>query len=101
RDALREARPWPNGEITTAKHVPERLLILGGGVVGVEMAQAFASLGSSVTLVAGGPRVLAREETFAAEQVHNALETRGVRIVTGAKATAVERNGHVTMQIDG
>src|SRR5689334_10360938 len=100
-DGLREAQPWTNREITTTKRVPERLLILGGGVVGVEMAQAFASLGSSVTLVEGGPRVLAREEPFASEQVHDALEARGVRIITGARATGVERNGRVTMQLDG
>ena len=100
-DGLREARPWTNREITTTKRVPERLLILGGGVVGVEMAQAFASLGSSVTLVEGGPRVLAREEPFASDQVRAALEDRGVNVITGAKATAVERNGHVTMQLAG
>jgi dihydrolipoamide dehydrogenase len=100
-DGLREAQPWTNREITTAKRVPERLLILGGGVVGVEMAQAFASLGSEVTLVEGGPRILAREEPFASVQVHESLEARGVRIITGAKATAAERNGHVTMQLDG
>ena len=100
-DGLREVQPWTNREITTTKRVPERLLILGGGVVGVEMAQAFASLGSSVTLVEGGPRVLAREEPFASNQVHDELEARGVRIITGAKATAVERNGQVTMQLDG
>jgi len=54
-----------------------------------------------VTLVEGGPRVLAREEPFASAQVHDALEARGVNILTGAKATAVHRNGAVTMQLDG
>jgi pyruvate/2-oxoglutarate dehydrogenase complex dihydrolipoamide dehydrogenase (E3) component len=100
-DGLREADPWTNREITTTKSVPGRLLILGGGVVGVEMAQAFASLGSTVTLVEGGPRILAREEPFASDQVHDSLEARGVTIITGAKATAVHRNGAVTMELDG
>ena len=50
-DGLREARPWTNREVTTAKQVPERLVILGGGVVGVEMAQAFQTLGAHVTLI--------------------------------------------------
>ena len=50
-DGLREAKPWTNREATTAKEVPERLAILGGGVVGVEMAQACSSLGSQVTLI--------------------------------------------------
>jgi dihydrolipoamide dehydrogenase len=100
-DGLRESEPWTNREITTTKTVPGRLLILGGGVVGVEMAQAFASLGATVTLVEGGPRILAREEPFASDQVHDSLEARGVTIITGAKATAVHRNGAVTMQLDG
>ena len=50
-DGLREAEPWTNREATTAKEVPARLAILGGGVVGVEMAQAYSSLGSQVTLI--------------------------------------------------
>jgi pyruvate/2-oxoglutarate dehydrogenase complex dihydrolipoamide dehydrogenase (E3) component len=100
-DGLREADPWTNREITTTKAVPERLLILGGGVVGVEMAQAFASFGSKVTLVEGGERILAREEPFASDQVHESLSERGVTIITGAEATAVHRNGDVTMELDG
>ena len=48
---LAEAGAWSNRQITTAKEVPARLLILGGGVVGVEMAQAWASLGSKVTII--------------------------------------------------
>jgi pyruvate/2-oxoglutarate dehydrogenase complex dihydrolipoamide dehydrogenase (E3) component len=100
-DGLRDVRPWTNRELTTTETVPERLLILGGGVAGVEMAQAFASLGSQVTLVEGGPRILTREEPFAAQQVHESLEQRGVTIITGAKATAVRRNGEVTMELEG
>lgn len=48
---LSDAAPWSNREITTAKRAPESLVVLGGGVVGVEMAQAWASLGSRITLV--------------------------------------------------
>ena len=48
---LAEAEPWTNIEATTAKEVPPRLFVLGGGVVGVEMAQAWSALGSQVTLV--------------------------------------------------
>ena len=58
-EGLAEARPWTNREATTATQVPERLLILGGGVVGVEMAQAWSSLGASVTLVEAVDRMLA------------------------------------------
>src|SRR6478735_301860 len=70
---LADARPWTNIEATTAKHVPGRLFVLGGGVVGVEMAQAWSSLGSDVTLVHRGERLLEREEVFASAQVDAAL----------------------------
>jgi pyruvate/2-oxoglutarate dehydrogenase complex dihydrolipoamide dehydrogenase (E3) component len=100
-DGLREAEPWTNREITTTHTVPGRLLILGGGVVGVEMADAFAALGSQVTLVEGGERLIAHEEPFAAGHVREALEERGVRIIIGSKATAVHRNGEVTVELDG
>ena len=53
---LAEAHPWTNVEATTAKEAPGRLAILGGGVVGVEMAQAWSALGSRVTLVHRGGR---------------------------------------------
>src|SRR4051812_34749011 len=55
---LRESKPWSNREATTAESVPGRLLILGGGVVGVELAQAWASLGSDVVLVEAVPRLI-------------------------------------------
>jgi pyruvate/2-oxoglutarate dehydrogenase complex dihydrolipoamide dehydrogenase (E3) component len=100
-EGLREAEPWTNQQITTTKTVPERLLILGGGVVGVEMADAFSAFGSHVTLVEGGERLIAHEEPFAAQHVHEALEQRGVRVITGAKATSVSRNGTVTMELEG
>jgi dihydrolipoamide dehydrogenase len=98
---LAEANAWTNRLGTTSNEVPDRLLILGGGVVGVEMAQACASLRCTVTLVEGGDRILAHEEPFASQQVHESLEQRGVTIITGAKATAVRRNGEVTMELEG
>ena len=88
---LLEAEPWTNHEGTTAHEVPERLIVLGGGVVGVELGQAWESLGARVTIVEGGPRILGREEEFAAELVHEALAGRGVEILTGSPVAAVER----------
>src|SRR5664279_3525501 len=58
---LHESRPWTSKEATTAKAVPGRLAILGGGIVGVEMAQAWGSLGSQVTLIHRGARLIDRE----------------------------------------
>ena len=100
-DGLREAEPWTNREGTTAKEVPERLAILGGGVVGVEMAQAWSSLGSQVTLVEAADRVLSQEEPFAGEQVRSALHERGVDVQVGVKATAVRaRDGEVRVELE-
>ncbi|MBA2331650.1 MAG: NAD(P)/FAD-dependent oxidoreductase [Actinobacteria bacterium] len=90
---LAESRPWTNREATTASLVPASLAILGGGVVGVELAQAWASLGSSVTVVEGMPRLIAREEEFASQQVEEALRAGGVDVRTGAKAVSVARDG--------
>jgi pyruvate/2-oxoglutarate dehydrogenase complex dihydrolipoamide dehydrogenase (E3) component len=97
---LAEADAWTNREATTASLVPHRLLVLGGGVIGVELAQAWASLGSKVTLIERAARVLVREEPFASEQVATALAERGVDIRTGVAAVAVERNGlEVTVEL--
>jgi pyruvate/2-oxoglutarate dehydrogenase complex dihydrolipoamide dehydrogenase (E3) component len=88
---------WTNRDATTAKAVPERLVIMGGGVVGVEMAQAFQTLGSQVTLIEGELRLLPREEEFACAQVTEALAGYGVDIRTGQKATRVSQDGTVTV----
>ena len=90
---LKEARPWSNREATTAKQPPESLVILGGGVVGVELAQAWASLGTRVTMIEGLHRLISREEPFACEQVEAALRGLGVDIRKGTKAVSVAREG--------
>jgi dihydrolipoamide dehydrogenase len=77
--------PWTNREATTAKQIPERLVVAGGGVVGTEMSQAFHSLGAQVTLVEGERRLLPREEEFACSQVTESLTEQGVDIRTGSK----------------
>ena len=91
---LIEAAPWDNRSATGAKEVPARLLVLGGGAVGVEMAQAFRRLGSAeVTLVEGSDRLLAREEPFAGEEVRQAFEKESIRVLTGTHVTEVRRSG--------
>jgi pyruvate/2-oxoglutarate dehydrogenase complex dihydrolipoamide dehydrogenase (E3) component len=102
-EGLAEARPWGNREATTAEAVPSRLLVLGGGTVGVELAQAWASLGSSVTLVEAADRVLEPEEPFASEQVTDGLERSGVEVRVGARAERVGRGegGQVTVTLAG
>jgi len=87
-DGLRDAEPWTNRELTTANAAPSRLAILGGGAVGTEMAQAWRTLGSEVTLIETGERLLGREEPFAAEQVATSLRERGVDVRLGTRAVA-------------
>ena len=100
-DGLRESEPWTNREITTAKAAPARLAILGGGVVGVEMAQAWRTLGSQVTLIEAADRLIAREEPFASEQVAESLREQGVDVRLGQKATAVSRSGgEMTVELE-
>jgi pyruvate/2-oxoglutarate dehydrogenase complex dihydrolipoamide dehydrogenase (E3) component len=90
---LAEARPWTNREGTTATKIPGRLLVLGGGVVGVEMAQAYATLGSRVTVIEAEERLIPREEPFASQQLREALTQRGVDVRTGVRAETVRRDG--------
>jgi dihydrolipoamide dehydrogenase len=92
-DGLESVRPWTNRDATESRTVPGRLLVLGGGPVGVELAQAWRTLGSEVTLVEGGDRVLGREEPFASEEVGRALRDAGVDLRTGTHATAAQRAG--------
>jgi dihydrolipoamide dehydrogenase len=91
---LAEARPWDNRAATSAKEVPRRLLVLGGGAVGAEMAQAFRRLGSEeVVVLEGSDRLLAREEPFAGEELRTAFEAEGITVVTGARVTEARRVG--------
>ncbi|PZR79396.1 MAG: pyridine nucleotide-disulfide oxidoreductase, partial [Candidatus Aeolococcus gillhamiae] len=92
-DGLADARPWDNRGVTAAKKVPPRLLVLGGGAVGAEMAQAFARLGSRVTVLEGGERLLAHEEPFAGEEVRAAFEAEGIDVRVGARVVGVTRRG--------
>ncbi|WP_206185442.1 FAD-dependent oxidoreductase [Sphingosinicella sp. CPCC 101087] len=70
--------------------LPRRLAILGGGPIGVELAQAFARLGSDVTIVQSGPRLLHREDEDVAEAIAKILNSEGVTILTGHEAIRVE-----------
>jgi pyruvate/2-oxoglutarate dehydrogenase complex dihydrolipoamide dehydrogenase (E3) component len=98
---LREARPWTNREAVTAEDVPPSLVVLGGGTVGVEMADAYASFGSRVTVIEAGPRVLAREEPFAGEEVCAAFAEAGIDVRADTRATAVSRvDSRVTVELD-
>lgn len=92
-EGLADVHAWDNRDATEVKEIPARFLVLGGGPIGAELAQAFHRLGSSeVTVVEGGPRLLAREEPFAGEEVREAFESEGISVITGAKATRARRD---------
>jgi pyruvate/2-oxoglutarate dehydrogenase complex dihydrolipoamide dehydrogenase (E3) component len=99
---LREAHPWTSREVTNAEKAPRRLIVLGGGVVGCEMAQAMRGLGAEeVTIVQHGPRLLPKAEPAAAELLRSAFEAAGITVLTGRKATEVRRPaGEVTLVLD-
>jgi pyruvate/2-oxoglutarate dehydrogenase complex dihydrolipoamide dehydrogenase (E3) component len=100
---LLDAQPWTNREATTADAVPETLLVLGGGPVGVELAQAWASLGARVTLIEAADRLIPREEPFASVQVAEGLQRCGVELRIGASAASVARadDGRTTVTLEG
>ncbi|WP_035856300.1 dihydrolipoyl dehydrogenase family protein [Cryptosporangium arvum] len=89
---LAEADPWTSRDATSATAVPDELAVLGGGVVGCEMATAFASLGSRVTVIARGGSLLPRFEPFVGELVLTGLRSAGVDVRLGATVSAVERD---------
>jgi len=85
---LAAARPWTSREATSARQVPPRLMIVGGGVVACEMAAAWSALGSRVTLLARG-RLLAKLPEFAGDLVAAGLRDAGVDVQLGATVAAV------------
>jgi dihydrolipoamide dehydrogenase len=91
---LEETRVWDNRDAAEAKEVPDRLIVVGGGPVGCELAQAFRRLGTRrVTLIEAGPQLLAGEEPFAGEEVRAALMAEGVLVLLGSQVHRVHREG--------
>ncbi len=99
---LAESRPWTTREATSAKKVPGHLVVLGGGVAGCELAQAWSSLGSHVTVVEMSDRILAVAEPFASELVLASMRTAGIEVLLGTAATSVARteSGRVRVDLD-
>lgn len=96
-------RPWTSREATSAAQVPGRLAVVGGGVVGIEMATAWQALGSRVTLLVRGTGLLDQVEPFAGELVAEGLAEAGVDVRLGVSATELSRpdgGGPVTVTLD-
>lgn len=101
---LRDAHPWTNREVTSAEQAPKRLVVIGGGPVACEMAQAMKSLGAEeTTMLVAGERLLRKTEPFAGDLVAKSFRDAGIDVRLGRFVTRVERpvpGGPVTMHID-
>ena len=100
-DGLTDVDPWTSRDATSAQQIPPRLAVIGGGVVAAEMAAAYASLGSAVTVIARGP-LLGGQEPFAGELVTTALTKTGVTVLIGPSTTAAHRgdDGTISLTLD-
>jgi pyruvate/2-oxoglutarate dehydrogenase complex dihydrolipoamide dehydrogenase (E3) component len=93
---------WGTREATSMKSVPRRLLVLGGGSAGVELAQVVRRLGGEAVLVEGSDRVLPREPAPLGEALSEALRRDGIELVLGMHATGVRKDGEeYVLQFDG
>ena len=89
-DGLREARPLTHIEALDLDHIPEHLLILGGGYVGIELAQAFRRFGSRVTVVERNGQLAHREDRDVSEALQDLFRDEGIDVVTDARVDRVE-----------
>ena len=103
-DGLEEAGYVTNETVFALTELPARLVVVGGGPIGCELAQAFARFGSRVTLLDTGTRLLSKDDPEASAIVERALERDGVTVRHGARATAARREGDarvLTFEADG
>jgi pyruvate/2-oxoglutarate dehydrogenase complex dihydrolipoamide dehydrogenase (E3) component len=87
---LAEAQPLTNIEVLDLDRVPEHLIILGGGYVGLEFAQAYRRFGSRVTIIEHGPRLAGREDPEVSEEIRSILESEGIELLLSTEVEQVE-----------
>jgi pyruvate/2-oxoglutarate dehydrogenase complex dihydrolipoamide dehydrogenase (E3) component len=93
---------WTNHEALEAKEVPASLTVVGGGAVGVELAQAFARFGAAVTVIEAADRLLSAEEPEASGLIGEVLRREGIRVLTGARPVRAGHDGSgFTVHLDG
>lgn len=88
---LRDADPWSPRDATSADYVPEHLIVMGAGVVGCEMATAYARYGAKVTVISPSPEILSKVDDEAGKIVRESLESMGVSFYLGTKVVSLER----------
>ena len=97
---LADAKPWTNRDVFKIKQNPESMIVVGGGAIGLELAQAFRRFGTTVTVVEVAPRILAVEEPETSELLTRVLKDEGVEFRVGVAITKVTRNnGTVTLSL--
>src|SRR5260370_38039504 len=87
---LAEAGPLSNIELLELDRAPEHLVVLGGGYVGLEFAQAYRRFGSRVTILEHGPHLLGREDLDVAEEIARILRAEEIAVLLGAEVLRVE-----------
>jgi dihydrolipoamide dehydrogenase len=92
-EGLADLDSWTSDDALSSPELPARLLILGGGAIGCELAQVYASFGSTVTVVETADRLLAREPEFVGAAIANALRRRGVDVRLGVTVVRAEKTG--------
>jgi pyruvate/2-oxoglutarate dehydrogenase complex dihydrolipoamide dehydrogenase (E3) component/uncharacterized membrane protein YdjX (TVP38/TMEM64 family) len=99
---LADVNPLTSDTVWNLRQLPRRLVVLGGGPIGCELAQCFARFGAAVTQVQRGPRLLPREDPDVAAVVEARFAAEGIRILTGTTATRVVReNGAKYLLVEG
>ena len=104
-EGLKETKYITNEEVFHLKELPERLIVLGGGAIGIEMGQAFQRLGSKVSIIEMSDRILSKEDEEVSAFMTKLLEAEGVKILTKSKAVKAESNDKgekiITIETDG
>jgi pyruvate/2-oxoglutarate dehydrogenase complex dihydrolipoamide dehydrogenase (E3) component len=93
---------WTNREAIAAEEVPESLAVIGGGAIGVELAQAFSRFGSKVTVIEATPSLVGPEEPEAAKLLAEVFTAEGIEVLTDSSVTAVRHDGrHFAVVLEG
>ncbi len=98
---LADSPYWTNRDILTVEKAPESLIVLGGGAIGCELAQAFARFGTRVSVVGSAPRLLHYEEPESSALIEAAFAEDGIEVRNGAKVTEVRYGDGFTVAFDG
>jgi pyruvate/2-oxoglutarate dehydrogenase complex dihydrolipoamide dehydrogenase (E3) component len=100
-DGLAATPYWTNREAMRASECPDSLAVIGGGAIGVELAQTFSRFGADVTVLEGADRIMAVEEPEASEVIQGVFKREGIAVRTGVRVERVEHDGRFRVIVDG